>query len=103
MSIDPGTKIMTAPGAVGTSDASGRVFPVRVYFVSMVATAATAGILSLYNGTSASGTTCLQLRALATSADTIDIGYGLLFTSGCYCDFTTGSMNVSIIYHQEPA
>ena len=105
MSLDPGIKLMTSPGIVGTtkSATAGDAYPVRVYFVSLVATAGTAGTLSLFGGTSASGTTALRLHALANSGETIEVGCGLLFTSGCYCEFDTGSMNVAISYTVEPA
>ena len=105
MSLDPGTKTMTAPGVVGTtrSATANDAYPVRVYFVSLIATAATAGTLHLYNGTSAAGTKVLRAHALANSSDTLDVGWGMLFTSGCYADFTTGSMHVAIQYTVEPA
>ena len=104
MSIgEPGTRTMTGPGALGTSDSSGRVFPVRVYYVSLYASGGTAGILSLHNGTSTASTTLAYLTALALSSDTWDNGYGLLCTSGCYVHMTTGTMHVAIQYDTEPA
>lgn len=102
MFLDPGTKNMTAPGAVGTSSNSGDLYPVRIFYASLIA-AGTAGVLTLYNGSSVSGSPQLQLRALANSQSASDIENGLLFPSGCYADMTTGSMKVAISYQVLPA
>ena len=96
----PGTKTMTAPGALGTSDTSGKCFPVRVFFATLNA-AGTAGVLQLHNGTTTASTMVGRIYALANSSDIWECGYGMLFTSGCYIHMTTGSMQVAVQYWQE--
>jgi hypothetical protein len=96
----PGTKTMTNPGVLGTSDSSGRCYPVRVFFVSLSA-AGTAGVLQLHNGVDTASTMIGRIYALANSSETWDCSYGMLFTSGCYVHMTTGSMKVAVQYWQE--
>lgn len=97
----PGRKNFTAEGAVGTSDGSGKLKPVRVFFVSLVAEAGSSGTVTLYDGNSTSGTPQLRVHALASSQGTEDISWGLPFPSGCYAGTAGGGLKFSITYQEE--
>jgi hypothetical protein len=99
--LDPGLKVLTSHGSVGTSDSAGNQYPLRIFDVSLVATG-TAGVATLYIGKAASGSKTLQIRALADSQNTWSSCAGLLFTSGCYVDCQTAGNAVTVSYYQLP-
>ena len=100
----PGVKTITTEGAIGTSDGSGKVFPVRVFAVSVLAGAGTAATITLYDGNNTSGVAELRYHALANSQTTDDIGKGWLFTDGCYVGTAgAGITSISVSHFVEPA
>lgn len=75
-----GTETFTADGAVIDSGAKVRIF--NVTWVS----GATAGILQLFNGTSATGTPYFSEAGTANQSKTVNFENGMVFANGCYVD-----------------
>ena len=80
MNLLPGTQRVTADLAVGTSGK-----PIRVFCVHLIS-GGTASTLTLYNGTSASGTAYIQVDGVASQGVTINFSGGMLFPAGCFAD-----------------
>ena len=95
----PGNSRFTAGGNLGRAGK-----PKRVFFISMASEAGTAGILSLYNGTSASGEKYLgDLVGVAGSGNCMDLGCnGIRFEYGCYIGAGAASgLSYAVIVYQE--
>lgn len=82
--------------AVGVSGKATRVFSIN--FVS----GATAGVVLLRNGTSASGTAYIREDGVISSGKTASYGQtGILFPGGCFCDVDANVTAAVISYAQE--
>src|SRR4051812_37811186 len=94
-----GSQLFTADGAVGTSGVAARVFTVHVISSS----GATAPVLALRNGTSASATVYIQQTGTATvgAGNTFHFGtQGVLFPAGCFCDVDSNTTSALVVYNQ---
>jgi hypothetical protein len=90
-----GSVRLAADGVVGSSG-----HPVRVYNV-VALSGATAGVLVLRNGTSASGTIYVQTTCPTVSeTNTFNFCGGLTFPDGCFFDIDTNISAVVVNYEQ---
>lgn len=96
----PGNSVITTSGVLGNSGK-----PKRVFFVSIVPEAATAGVLALYNGTGTGDDKFVgDLVAPAGTGALFDLGdKGIRFDKGCYvsCGATSGVSYAVIVYQEE--
>ena len=92
-----GSVRITAAGVVGVSGK-----PVRIYGFTMRSGAGGAGLVTLYNGTSTSGTEKYRLGGNAdASADKVFGAEGKHFPGGCYVDMDADVQYVDFDYVQE--
>lgn len=75
--------------------------PIRVFCINFLS-GATAGVVILRNGTSASGTVFVTENGVISSGKTIQYGQtGILFPSGCFADVDTNVTGGVISFSQE--
>ena len=86
--LPSGSVRITADGTIGTSGSS-----IRVYNVSWLSSTA-AGILTLYNGTSASDDIYFKNIGTAEKVEKQNWTNGLLFSNGCYADLDSNVLSV---------
>lgn len=88
-----GTQLVTADAAVGTSGV-----PVRVKMIHILS-AATGAVVSLRNGTSASGTVYVTETGTANTGKTVYFGdSGVVFPAGCFVDVDGNTTSVAVTY-----
>ena len=80
-----GAKTLTASGALISSGE-----PIRVWSVHFTS-GATAGVIQLYNNTSATGTPVISETGTANRSKSVNYENGLLFPDGCYVEFVTAT------------
>jgi hypothetical protein len=80
MNLEPGTQIVTADIAVGTSGS-----PTRVFSVELIS-GETASTLILKNGTSTGGTAYAQIDGVANQSVLYNYAGGKFFPAGCFAD-----------------
>lgn len=92
-----GSVRITAAGVVGVSGQ-----PVRLYGFTMRSGAGGVGIVTLYNGTSTSGTEKYVMQGNTdASADKVFPAEGKHFPGGCYADLDANVSYVDFDYVQE--
>ena len=92
-----GSVRITAAGVVGVSGK-----PVRVFGFTMRSGASGTGFVTLYNGTSTSGTEKYRMGGNTdSSADKVFATEGKHFPGGCYCDLDSDVTYVDFDYVQE--
>lgn len=85
----------TADAAISASGV-----PVIVYGVNMVS-GATAGVLILRNGTSASATAVIQVNGVISQGVTKTFGKdGVVFPSGCFADLDTNVTQYTVFFEK---
>lgn len=91
-----GTQLLAADGALGTSGTA-----VRVYAISILS-GATAGILSLRNGTGTGDTIYATLTCAAVSTSTVfTFGTtGMFFPNGCFVDIISNVTSAAVSFVQ---
>lgn len=93
----PGSVRITAAGVVGVSGK-----PVRIFGFTTRSGAGGPGTVTLYNGTSASGTEKYRLNGnMDASADKVFATEGKFFPGGCYADMDADIIYVDFDYVQE--
>lgn len=84
------TKSFTASGAVGTSDSSGKAYPVVIWDLALVG-GTTATSVTLYDGTSTAADPVLRASVDSSGSllagDTFVSSNGIYCQSGCYLGF----------------
>jgi hypothetical protein len=95
MTGSTGVDRITADAAVGTSGN-----PMRVYHATVIS-GATAGRLTLRNGTSTSGDYYTFTKGAANDDVTRNYEGGMLFPDGCYADLDVNVSAAVISYREE--
>lgn len=92
-----GSTRITASGVVGVSGK-----PVRIYGFTARSGASGPGIVTLYNGTSTSGTEKYRFQGnIDASADKVFATEGKHFPGGCYADLDADIQYIDFDYVQE--
>lgn len=97
MSLPIGSQTRTDDGVIGTSGKK-----IRVYGFIVRSDGDGASVVSVYNGTSSSGTLVDVINVSAASTTTrVMYAGGLYFGSGCYVDVDGNTAFITAIYEQE--
>lgn len=100
MNLVIGSKKITASGLVGSSAISGaNPKPVRVYSISLKS-GGSASVLSLLDGTDASGTEYVNMTGTASTGAVLNFAGGLRFPDGLYA-VVDGSISYAVISFTE--
>lgn len=97
MSLPIGSQQITADGVIGTSGAKIRLYGIIVH------SGGTAGVATLFNGTSGSGTELDQVNGTISVSKRVSYPGGLLFSGGLYIDIDANVVYVTAIYEKENA
>jgi len=94
----PGNQRFVASGDLGRSGK-----PKRVFLIATKSIAATASVLSLHNGTSASAEEFIGFEGDMGSRNVYELGRGIRFPNGCYvaCGAGSGTTYAVIVYQEE--
>lgn len=95
MDLIPGSVRLTSSNTIGTSG-----LPVRVYSVSLIS-GASASVLSLYDGTSASGNQQVSFTGTSNTGSVLNFAGGLRFPNGCYVSTDGNISSVTITFTKE--
>ena len=90
-----GSVTVTGDSAIGPSGK-----PIRVWNATVLSDG-TARDLVLRNGTTDSDTALVTHGGVASKSSTANFAGGLLFPSGCFCDYTASSVNVTVEFEVE--
>lgn len=94
MITNAGSQRLTADGVVGPSGSAIRVFGIHII------SGGADGVVSLLNGTSASGTTYITETGDTGTGKSVFYGtQGILFPSGCFADVDANTSSVLVIYN----
>lgn len=97
MSLPIGSQKVTEDGAVGTS---GKKITVYDFIVRA---GGSDTVVSVYSGTSASGTLMETINCAADTTARIAYPEGLYFDSGCFVDVDANTSFVTVIFTQQNA
>jgi hypothetical protein len=101
MNLLPGSQRITASGIVGpTVDGVTHPKPIRLFCVSLVS-GGTASVLSLLNGTSASGTQYVSITGTISTGTVVNFAGGLRFPDGLYASADGNISSATFVYDYE--
>jgi hypothetical protein len=95
MNLLPGTQRITADGSIGPTGK-----PIRLYCVSLVS-GGTASVLSLLNGSSASGTQYVSITGTISTGVVINFAGGMRFPDGLYADVDSNISSATFVFDYE--
>jgi len=91
---DAGSQLATADAAVLAAGV-----PVRVFAIHVISGGGGAAVLTLRNGSTASGTVWVTETGTTSRGKTVSFGtQGILFPAGCFVDFDTNTASVLVTY-----
>ncbi len=95
MELVPGSVRITADGVIGRSG-----LPVRIYSVSLIS-GGTASVLSLLDGTSASGNQQVSITGTVNTGVVVNFAGGLRFPNGCFADVDSNIASATFVFNTE--
>lgn len=96
MNLMPGSQRITADSAIGPSGK-----PIRLYSVSLISGAGGGSVLSLLDGTSASGTQYVSITGTANTGLVTNFAGGLRFPDGLFADVDSNISSATFVFDNE--
>lgn len=95
MNLIPGSVRITGSGAIGSSGMAQRVFSISLI------SGGTASVLSLYDGTSASGNLQISFTGTASTGAVVNFAGGMRFPNGCFASVDGNISSATIVFCRE--